>query len=115
MSRDDDLVRELLIHIEENDRLDFRQLTGSRDAILYHVEILVEAGFIKGTVDSDESGRRTTAFVQRLTWKGHEFLDDIRSETVWNETKRRVSSAVDSASLSVVQKVAKQVVTDLMF
>lgn len=114
MTRNDDLVRELLIHIEENDRLHASAFEADRKTILYHVEILIEAGYVLGQVDSSESGERLAAFIKRLTWEGHEFLDDVRSDTVWNETKKRVTSGVGSASLAVVQDVAKRVLSEML-
>ena len=31
--------------------------------------------------------------IQRLTWDGHDFLDAIRSKSVWNKTKDAVGSS----------------------
>jgi len=114
MTRDDDLVRQILIHIEEKDGLVLSEFDVDEDTVLYHVEILIEADYVSGEVTKSINGRRVKAFVERLTWKGHEFLEDIRSDTVWNETKKRVSNAVGSASLSVIQRVAEQVIVDFL-
>lgn len=49
-----------------------------------------------------------------MTWDGHEFLDDIRSDSVWSQTKSAVVNQVGSVSLSVLQEVAKGIVKGLV-
>ncbi|WP_019518458.1 DUF2513 domain-containing protein [Aggregatibacter actinomycetemcomitans] len=45
-----------------------------------------------------------------LTWQGHEFLDKIRNDSVWNKVK----STVQSKSLDLSFDVIKQVATALI-
>ena len=46
----------------------------------------------------------TTDFhVLRLTWAGHEFLDQVRSDTVWEKTKALVLKNTGSLSLEAVK------------
>jgi hypothetical protein len=42
-----------------------------------------------------------------LTWEGHEFLDNIRNDSVWSSTKKRVGDLVGSVSISVIAAVAE--------
>jgi hypothetical protein len=56
----------------------------SIEGIDYHLDLLIQAGMLKG-----KSGFTTTA-ISRLTWHGHEFLDDIRDHDIWSKTKERV-------------------------
>ena len=49
-----------------------------------------------------------------ITWNGHQFLDSIRSDTVWNKTKKRISSTVGSASLNVFSAVATSIAKNML-
>lgn len=51
----------------------------------------------------------------RLTWTGHEFLDAIRSDTVWNKTKQTFSSKGLDMTFDLIKTVAAGVTTSLLF
>jgi hypothetical protein len=63
---------------------------------------LIEAGFLKGKIEMGTP----LHVISRLTWKGHEFLDDIRDSGIWEKTKKRLSG-LPSVSLSIVAEIAK--------
>lgn len=46
-----------------------------------------------------------------ITFKGHEYLDNIRDPKVWKETKHTVLKTVASASLSIFSAVASKIVS----
>jgi predicted transcriptional regulator len=92
MKRDMELVRQILIAIEEQSAETSRSRLSiegySKEVINYHIMLLKEAGLIeaRGT-----HGTSTTSWTPtRLTWAGHEFLDAARNESVWNNTKEVV-------------------------
>lgn len=114
MTRDWDLVRELLLEVEAAPAerpwsAESEWATGKGATLYQHLKMLLGAGFI--TVDHHDVYHGGGELWHRvnLTWAGHEFLDTIRSDTVWKETKRRIASTVGSVSLSVLTEVAKQV------
>jgi hypothetical protein len=88
MKRDWDTIREILARLEEKDGnksvLRLSDFADERaNEISYHVELMIEAGLINGSM-SKEIGPPVHRFnIVRLTWNGHEFLDAIRSDTVW--------------------------------
>jgi hypothetical protein len=41
-----------------------------------------------------------------LTWDGHEFLDAIRNDTVWNKTKRVIADKGGSIPFDVLKDLA---------
>jgi len=123
MTRDTDLIRDLLLFVEENDELRYAVDTGftlpddfqhlDLDVLGYHVHLLIEAGLVEGKVRRDTMGATIACFITRITWEGHEFLDNIRSETIWNRAKERVSQTAGSVSLSILKKVATKVAADI--
>lgn len=108
-----DLVRELLLRIEADPRLDgshrilFQDvdemgLSGrSYNEVAYHLRLLVEEKYVDGS--AQVSGM---PIVSRLTWQGHEFLDNIRDNGVWHKTKDRLSG-LPSVALAIVSEIAK--------
>jgi hypothetical protein len=92
MKRDMELVREILRRVE-----DHQQAMGwvpldipghSREEVSYHVMLLAQAGLLEATDLVSTAGFLYEA--KRLTWAGHEFLDAIRNDTVWNKVKETV-------------------------
>lgn len=47
----------------------------------------------------------------RLTWKGHDFLDDIRNEGVWQKVRATLANEkLQTASFGVVAALAKDII-----
>jgi hypothetical protein len=105
MKRDLELVRRILLDIEDN-----RETSGGHsswsslvdagypaEAIHYHVQLLHDAGLIHA--DELVPGQW---WPERITWAGHEFLDSARNDKLWNEAKRRVEKELGSAPFRVV-------------
>jgi hypothetical protein len=107
MKRDMDLVRELLLRIEEDPRFNGSEwlpvagITGhSPEEVAGHISILVDAGYLRASVGG------STPMVSRLTWDGHEFLDDIKDAGVWESTKARIAG-LPGVALAVIAEIAK--------
>lgn len=111
MRRNWDTIREILTRLEEKKETkgvltlsDFPPEQAGE--ISYHVELLIEAGLVYGKV-SKEFGPSIHRFnIVRLTWEGHELLDAIRSDTVWEKTKKAFSSQGISMTFDLVKQVA---------
>lgn len=52
--------------------------------------------------------------VGRLTWEGHDFLDKIRSETVWNKTKETIVKKGLPFVFDVVKELATANMGDMI-
>jgi hypothetical protein len=114
MQRDMDLVRDLLLRIDADNEMNGQRefmfetpeelgFSGrSVEELAYHIELLIEAGFVKGQI----SLGMPLHVISKLTWNGHEFLDNIRDEGIWGKTKKRLSG-LSSVGLSVVAEIAK--------
>jgi hypothetical protein len=113
MVRDMDLVRMILLKTEAlvpGEGYQLAKIAGHDEyTFAAHVELLKEAGFVEGVVGRASGIGPVTARVRRLTWPGHEFLDSIRSDTVWAETKAAITSTVGTAGLEVIKAVASAV------
>ena len=115
MKRDMDLCRKILFAIEEQyvDVVIYNlSIAGyNMEQIAYHCKILHEVGFISDYGAQYGDGHIYSFGVGSLTWEGHEFLDKIREDTVWNKTKGIIKEKVLPMSLSVIKEVATAVIS----
>ena len=65
------------------------------------------AKLLNGRVYYDLSGGPGSAHVQRLTWAGHEFLDNARNDRVWNKVTSTIKNAATTASFEVLVEMLK--------
>ena len=114
MKRDMDLVRELLLKLEslpmergdafvlspDDSRIAVDGYSG--DEIGYHLSLILEAGFVEDPGSQPMDGITFT----RLSWRGHEFLDTVRSPQVWTETKSGLAK-IGGASVELAWEIAK--------
>lgn len=92
MKRDMDLVREILLKVEDlpfdGGFHDIGVEGRSNEEVNYHLMLLDEAGLIEA---QDLTTLTSTCWKpKRLTYTGHEFLDAARSHTVWTKAKALV-------------------------
>ena len=119
MKRNWDTIRELLTKLEEcdlpQDMLQLSSFPEDRAAeISYHLELLIEAGLVDGEMVKTLGGGPYDFFANRLTWNGHEFLDAIRSDTVWQKTKKVFVTKGVSMTFDLVKSVASEVAGGLL-
>ena len=106
MKRNMGVIRDILLAVE-SDR-DPNEIPGhDAETLRYHQALVVEANLVNGTVDdtvSNTTNIPSMVFLRNLTWQGHEFIDSVREESIWNTIK----SEFRDASLETVVKVSKQ-------
>jgi len=114
MERNWDKIREILIKLEEmpaekgNLRLsDFPEDQAYEYS--YNTELLMEAGLIYGEMSKTLGTHASDFMAIRLTWEGHEFLDAIRSDNIWEKTK----TSFVKGGLSMTFDLVKTVATDI--
>jgi hypothetical protein len=116
MKRDMDLVREILLKIEEfpfDGRFHDVTVDGhTAGEINYHVLLLHEAGFIEALDLSSLSGICWKP--TRLTYSGHEFLDAARSDTVWQKAKAWTLKSTGTLTLEGLKLALPHVVKALI-
>ena len=104
MKRDLDLVRAILLLVEEKEDCRAKVFAAGQatDAELYHVQLLLDAELLKevGTVRSSQKRK------VQLTWQGHDYLDAVRDDQVWNRTKEAIRETSGSTALELVKLVA---------
>lgn len=119
MKLNPDCTRAILLAVEEmcdaGHYFSFEQDAGAikgdfaADEIAYHARQCDLSGMLCN-FKRDITGNFT---ITDLSPKGHEFLADIRSDTVWNNVKA-VSAKVGSKSLTAISKIATSVISEII-
>lgn len=125
MKLDYDLIRDILLTIE---RLEYKTFLTNDTAlsmsllskyntidIEYAIKKISEAGFIDSDYVHCTLDLHVIYSIPELTWQGHQALDTIRNNTVWEKTKKHISKTVQSASLKIMIDVAKRVADSIIF
>ncbi|MDT3722920.1 DUF2513 domain-containing protein [Pseudomonas oryzihabitans] len=112
MRRDMDLIRQLMLKLEEvNDEpsailhFEFDELSiegFTTNQVEYHLDLLVESGLI----DQGGHGFLDGFMFRRLTWEGHDFVDSVRDDEVWRKT-RQGATAAGGFTLDLLKDLAK--------
>lgn len=127
MKRDLDLYRDLLLFFENridpsdpNLLLDTDGFRGISDddlpkslkdedpsVLIEHIELMHEAGLVRlSDPTRDITGATLLIRVQGITHDGHDFLANIRDDTVWKRTKEKAGDV----ALGIIKSVAEVVV-----
>lgn len=80
----------------------------SEEDFVYTVKKLKEADYVSASIAPGIQGTFLRFSVDSVTWLGHQFLDTVRDNAVWEETKS-ITSKVAGVSLSILSDVAKDV------
>lgn len=131
MKLNKDCVRDILLYLEENCRpyndtrfgnilhcVTLHEITESEqlsvydyNTIHYTLEKLFEGRYIQGSFHpSNQPHTFDVAQIEALSLAGHNLLDNIRPETVWEKTKT-ILKKVGGFSLDTMSQVANDVMT----
>jgi len=114
MKRDLDLIRKILLALEDkqnDDWLEFSHPDYSQEEIDYNSNLIYDAGLADGM--NMGTARHPDQYVlSKLTWQGHEFLDASRDDSIWEKAKSLIKTKVSTVSfqvfLNVLTKLAEK-------
>ena len=111
MQRNMDLIREILINLEVEEKeltndLGLKEYKTTDPTVVHHLRIMQEAGLIDVCLDNVNNYKITTPKNARLTWHGHDFLSKIKNETVWQKTKAKFKDSLSAMPFSLLNDVA---------
>ena len=107
MKRDMDIVRNILLTFERDGEYEVM------DAIeAGHVAIMIDAGLVDAKVATDGNGQPIAAMIFRITWSGHDFLDNARSPEIWDKAKKAISEKAASVSIDILTALLKKLAAD---
>lgn len=102
MKRDMELIRRILLTIEAGKPV--AELPGvTAEQLAGHIQLLDDAELVIARDVSDLDGPEFE--IERITWKGHEFLDAARNQSVWNTVRRTLKEKAMTVTLGILQKM----------
>ncbi len=120
MKLNPDCIRDVLLYVEENTSLKKHVTITEQtshdllnkytyDEISYHVRQCELSGYFERTTH-DITGNCSISYLSPV---GHQFLSNIRSDSVWHNVKE-VSKKVGSNSLQAISQIASAVITAII-
>lgn len=110
MKRNWELVRKILIKLEEQETVNGQLFPDAiigfdAETVCYHMDLLDQAGLIKARSVASLGGKDNCVGLS-ITWDGHEFLDKIRRDTIWNKVKGIAREKSLDLSIDVIKLAA---------
>ncbi|KAB2823130.1 MULTISPECIES: DUF2513 domain-containing protein [Aliivibrio] len=112
MKRDMDLIRNIMLFLEEqvNPSMQNIEISDTAQHIIdSHVALLIEAELLYGEVGAElgtNPAIPSYVTVYRISWQGYEFIDNFRNEEIWNTFKTEFKEM----SFSSLTTIGKQLV-----
>lgn len=112
MKRDLDLLRSMMLRIEELDSHkhkitieSFSDLCEDPYMISLHIDLMQDENFIE-ILDEIYCGDLKDFIIARLTTAGYDYIDAIYDDSIWFKTKEQLQTIGGRTALSVVKNVA---------
>ena len=119
MKLNNDCIRDILLTVESLEynscytveKLHEHLPDYSYDELQYHCSKLLDAKLINAvTINIRGFLAPQISKIIDLTYSGHQFLENIRSETTWNKTKE-IAKSIGSESLHALKDIAVGIVS----
>lgn len=117
MKRDWDLIRRILLKLEETGTIGSSLYSDEiphfdSEKVAYHFKILADSKLITGRDNSTLD--RADFVAQNLTWQGHELLDQIRNDSIWQKIKGKAREKSIDLSLDVIKQIASNLISSML-
>ena len=115
MQRNWDVIREILIKLEEkndlNSYLSADEINGyDPRSVAFHMQLLNEAGLIRAVLTGISGGWKANS----ITWAGYELLDKIRQDTVWNKVKATAREKSIDLSIDAIGIIVNKIFSSML-
>lgn len=120
MRRDDELIRRLMLRLEDMPPGittlggELSDVEPDSAKLAEHLQLLIDHNFIEGRNSGGLMPGADAFVVVRITAGGHDFINALRNDTVWRKTKDKVASVGGSVSLGTLTEVASAVAKGLL-
>ena len=106
MKRDMNLVRQLLMEIEQESQWPHGHCITTEDTSKsYHLHLLIQSGLVEGK-ESLVMGEEPPQFlISGLTWQGHEFLSASADQGRWSQFMKSAGTGLGSIPFPVIVKL----------
>jgi len=118
MQLDWELVREILLKLEEIPEQEGRLMPTEFkpydwEKVSYHIKLLAQAGLIEAECIKSV-GSPPVYYAKCLTWQGHEFLNSVKTLSVWNKVKESARQRGINLTFEVIKTIVSKIVWELV-
>jgi hypothetical protein len=111
MKRDMDLVRQIMLNVEGmpvGPPIQYRVGEVEDRVLLAHMEMLISAGLVAGKISHSLGARGDVIIISGLTWEGHEWLETVRRDEVWEQVKNVLEEQGGAMTYELTKALASQ-------
>lgn len=83
------------------------------NSVLYALAKLHEADYIHANIGRDMNAQYEFFGIYDITFSGHQFLEKIRDNRVWEKTKT-IAGSVGSWAVDIIAQIATGIITELV-
>lgn len=121
MTRNWEIIRDILLRLESENSPNAYVNANSFDGlpeqeVAYNMRLLSDADCIEARIMNSSSGdgKINAALAIRLKNSGHDLLDTMRNESVWNKVKEKFTSSGIDMTIELVVSVGKKIVEAML-
>jgi hypothetical protein len=81
---------------------DLQYSTHEPPVIAEHVALLIDDGYLEGSILKNRVGAPGAFAIRRLTMKGHEFIRNARNDKLWTRVLSDARERGDSVSMTIL-------------
>ena len=107
-----DLVRQIMLKIEDlppGQPVHFRMGEVEDPVLLAHLQLMMDARLVNGKVTEPHGSRGAVIIITDLTWEGHEWIETVRREELWEQVKGALLEKECAFSFELSRAVALQI------
>ena len=109
MKRDMELVREVLLAVEQlppNRGGNNVEIPGrDEEEVNYHIGLLEQAGLLEVYTVGIANRAQPYRWPTQLTWAGHDFLDAARNDSLWRKAVAKVKDEGGTWSIAILKSL----------
>ncbi len=115
MKLNQDCIRDLLLYLEDNltytDEIKINNLSlknYSKEDLMYTADRLIEANYLNTRICWNFNETHII-MVKSITYQGHQFLDNLRDDKIWNKAKS-ILKPLKSVSIEIISKTLSNII-----
>ena len=117
MKRDPDLIKKILLEYEKYPANFGKQIVisgYSEEEVVYHQILLLDDDYIVGQRVIPLGSTLGYIIPERLTNKGHDFLELAKNDTAWTKTKKKILDQGGGFAMELMSKILTEVAYRMM-
>jgi hypothetical protein len=113
MKRDMDLVRKILLAMDAYEHgfapHDLTIPGYDQEVIGHHVWLMAEGQLLTASTMTVSNSESPIALPHTITWKGHDFLDAVRNDSIWSKVKIQLKDHAITVPFALLQDLALKI------